>query len=256
MLLPGTPSDEVAEILDDGNGDITTVFVSMATRHPQGTDAEYLQWHSLDHRPEQHRLSAVRASLRLVSTPACRAARAVSTPRFDPIDHVMTYFFSDVGGMAGFLTLSTALGDAGRKLPLLPPVERGVYAVQNKAASPRVKVGADVLPWWPIRGMYLLVEAHVAPAADLTEVDGVAGVWSVSSLDVGPELASARPGQQLTYCFLDEDPVDTAARLRPVLEKRWDSTGVEPLFAAPFIRSSRTSGTAMFRERGIPCASG
>ena len=84
MDLPGTPSDEVTEILATGSGDITTMFVSMATRHPEGTDAEYLRWHTLDHRPEQHRLSAVRASLRLVSTPACRAARAVSTSRFDP----------------------------------------------------------------------------------------------------------------------------------------------------------------------------
>ena len=38
---------------------------------------------------------AVRASLRLVSTPACRAARAASQDRYDAIDHVMTYFFSD-----------------------------------------------------------------------------------------------------------------------------------------------------------------
>ncbi len=149
MLLPGTPSDDVADVLATGDGDITTLFVSMATRHPEGTDAEYLQWHTLDHRPEQHRLSAVRASLRLVSTPACRAARAVRHDRFDAVDHVMTYFFSDVAGMDGFLTLSTALGDAGRKLPLLPPVERGVYGVQSKVAAARVKAGADVLPWWP-----------------------------------------------------------------------------------------------------------
>ncbi|MDT5250899.1 MAG: hypothetical protein QOJ28_3533, partial [Mycobacterium sp.] len=27
MLLPGTPSDEVADIVVNGNGDITTVFV-------------------------------------------------------------------------------------------------------------------------------------------------------------------------------------------------------------------------------------
>ncbi|BBZ41541.1 hypothetical protein MCNS_46040 [Mycobacterium conspicuum] len=75
MELPGTPSDEVAEILAAGRGEITTLFVSMATRHPDGTDADYLRWHTLDHRPEQHRLAAVRASLRLVSTPACRSAR-------------------------------------------------------------------------------------------------------------------------------------------------------------------------------------
>ena len=58
MRLPGTPSDEVADILATGSGDITTMFVSMATRHPEGADAEYLHWHTLDHRPEQHRLSA------------------------------------------------------------------------------------------------------------------------------------------------------------------------------------------------------
>src|SRR5436190_21270096 len=129
MLLPGTPSDDIAGVLATGTGDITTLFVSMATRHPDGADAEYLRWHTLDHRPEQHRLSAVRASLRLVSTPACRAARAVQHGRLDDVDHVMTYFFSDTAGLEGFLTLSKALGAAGRKLALLPHLERGVYDV-------------------------------------------------------------------------------------------------------------------------------
>jgi hypothetical protein len=234
MLLPGRPSDEVTDILATGNGDITTTFVSMARRHPDGTDAEYLQWHTLDHRPEQHRLSAVRASLRLVSTPACRAARAVRYEHLDPVDHVMTYFFTDAAGLDGFLTLSAALGGAGRKLRLLPPVERGVYGMQSRVAAARVKVGADVLPWWPARGVYLLLETHAALPAELLEVDGVAGIWSMASLEVGPELANAPAGQQLTYCFLDQDPVATAARLRPVLEKRWAVTDIDPLFAAPF----------------------
>ena len=234
MQLPGTPSDDVQPVLDNGNGAVTTLFVSMATRHPEGTDADYLQWHSLDHRPEQHRLTSVRASLRLVSTPACRAARAVQHDRFDVVDHVMTYFFSDTAGLEGFLTLSKALGDADRKLPLLPHIERGVYDVRQKTAAPRIKIGADVLPWWPIRGAYLLLESAATPAAELIEVDGVAGVWSTTAIDVGPRLASARPGQQLTYCFLDQDPVATAHRLLPVLEKRWAATDIEPLFAAPF----------------------
>jgi hypothetical protein len=82
MLLPGTPSDDVGIVLDHGDGDVTTVFASMATRHPDGTDADYLQWHGLDHRPEQHRLSAVRALIRLESTPRCRAA---TTERLRPV---------------------------------------------------------------------------------------------------------------------------------------------------------------------------
>jgi hypothetical protein len=234
MELPGTPSDDVAAVRAEGRGDIGTLFVSMATRHPDGTDADYLRWHTLDHRPEQHRLSAVRASLRLVSTPACRAARAASPAPYDAIDHVMTYFFTDPGGMESFLTLSKALGDAGRKLPLLPPVERGVYDVTGRRASPRVKVGADVLPWWPAVGVYLLLERGTAAPTDLLDVDGVAGVWTATSLDVGPRLANASAGQTVSYCFLDADPIDTAGRLRPVLERRWSDAGVTPLFAAPF----------------------
>ena len=72
------------------------------------------------------------------------------------------------------------------------------------------------------------------PPADLVDVDGVGGAWSVASQDVDGRLASARAGQMLTYCFLDDDPVATADRLRPVLAARWQQDGVEPLLAAPF----------------------
>jgi hypothetical protein len=232
--LPGTPSDNVTAILATGHGGISTLFVSMATRHPDGEDADYLRWHTLDHRPEQHRLAAVRASLRLVSTPACRSARAASHDRFDPIDHVMTYFFTDPSGLKEFLELGRALGDAGRIPTLLPPVERGVYEVRSKASAPRVKVGADVLPWWPVRGVLLLVERATAPIAGLLDVEGVAGVWSASAMDIGPKLANAQPGQSITYCFLDDDPVETGTRLKPVLAKRWHDSRVQPLLFAPF----------------------
>src|SRR5258708_40110412 len=115
MLLPGAPSDDVAGVRATGDGDISTLFVSMSTRHPDGADAEYLRWHTLDHRPEQHRLSGGRASLRLVSTPACRAARAASRDRYDAVDPVMTCFFSDRGGLTGGFDLAKALTGADRR---------------------------------------------------------------------------------------------------------------------------------------------
>jgi len=230
--LVGTPSDEVPEILAEGRGGITTLFVSMAERHPDGADAQYLRWHTLDHRPEQHRLGSVRASLRVVSTPACRAARAASDERFDAIDHVMTYFFADIGGLDDFNRLSRALSGAGRVPFVLTPVQRGVYAVETRVAAPRAKAGSDVLPWWPARGVYLLLEQGAAPAIQLTDVPGVAGLWSAGSVPTG--LSTAGSGQQITYCFLDDDPVETAARLRPVLEQRWRVAGIRPLLAAPF----------------------
>jgi hypothetical protein len=193
-----------------------------------------LRWHTLDHRPEQHRLSAVRASLRLVSTPACREARALGDGQFDAVDHMMTYFFSDVDGLQAFNELSGALGGADRKVALLPPVQRGVYDVQTRVAVPRIKIGSDVLPWWPARGVYLLLEQGDAPPAELLGVEGVAGVWSASAREVDRSLATAQAGQRITYCFLDDEPAATAERLRPALEKRWARADVEPLFAAPF----------------------
>jgi hypothetical protein len=232
--LVGTPSDDAPDILATGRSGVTTIFVSMSERHPEGKDADYLEWHTFDHRPEQQRLASLRTSVRVVSTPACRAARAASDGHHDGIDHVMTYFFSDIAGLGEFADLSVALRNAGRTPYVLPAVERGVYHLSGTAAAPRIKVGADVLPWWPMRGVYLLVERGEAPATGLTEVPGVGGAWWGTGIPVDPSLASAAPGAQITYCFLDDDPVATAGRLRPALEKRWADGTTEPLFAAPF----------------------
>jgi hypothetical protein len=234
-VLVGTPSDEVPAMLATGRTDITTLYVSMSARHPQGHDADYLQWHSLDHRPEQHRLTKLRASFRLVSTPACRAARAASDKRYDATDHLMTYMFTDVAGLPEFSELNAAMATAGRTPYLLPMIERAVYRLDGTAAAPRIKVGADVLPWWPAKGIYLLVEEGRAKASDLLDVPGVGGAWWGAALPMEPPYASAsNEGLQITYCFLDDDPAETAGRLRPLLTKRWANAGVKPLLAAPF----------------------
>jgi hypothetical protein len=233
-ILVGTASDDAPAILATGRTDITTLFVSMSARHPEGRDADYLAWHSLDHRPEQHRLAALRASFRLVSTPACRAARAISNDRYDAADHLMTYLFSDTAGLAQFGELATALAQAGRMPYLLPAVERAVYRLHGTGAARRIKAGADVLPWWPARGVYVLIErGGVSPAA-LLDVPGVGGVWWAGSIANSSYATSQEGALQITYCFLDEDPPQAAQRLRRVLEKRWEPSGSEPLFAAPF----------------------
>jgi hypothetical protein len=112
--LVGSPSDDVPQILATGTREITSLYVSLSARHAEGKDAEYLAWHTLDHRPEQYRVSAIKASLRMVSTPACRAARAAAQPPFDAVDHVMIYFFSDQHGLTGFGDLAVALRACGR----------------------------------------------------------------------------------------------------------------------------------------------
>jgi hypothetical protein len=234
-LLPGTPSDDVPRMLATGRTDVTTVYVSMSSRHPEGRDADYLAWHSLDHRPEQHRLAALRASFRLVSTAACRAARGTAHERYDAVDHVMTYLWTDRSALSAFNELNAAMAEAGRTPYLTPTVERSVFGLDGAAAAARIKVGADVLPWWPSTGVYLLVERRGPSPADLVEVDGVGGVWWGGAVPMEPPYTTRdNTGLQISYCFLDDDPPAVGERLRPVLEDRWSRSGAEPLLAAPF----------------------
>src|SRR5262249_7892663 len=237
-VLVGTASDDVPEILAIGRIDVTTIFVSMTARHPEGRDADYIEWHCLDHRPEMHRLASMRASLRLVSTPECRAARAAGEGPYGGVDHVMTYLMA--GGtdaaLEEFPGLNAALLRVGRTPYSLPMIQRAVYGFDGIAASPRIKVGADVLPWWPPRGAYVLLERGAAPVSDFVEVPGVGGVWWATGIAKGEPFSVGAPnsGLQIAYCHLDDEPVAVAERLCPVVEKRWADSRVAPLLAAPF----------------------
>ena len=234
-VLVGAASDECPAILATGRTDVTTIYTSLSKRHPDGRDADYLEWHSLDHRPEQHRLAQLRASFRMVSTPACRAARAASDERFDEADHLQSYFFTDLSAMDSFNDLSVALRDAGRAPYLLPLVERAVYRVDGTAAAPRIKVGADVLLWWSAKGVYFMIERGGGPVADLLDVPGVGGAWWGGAEPMEPPFCTRdNSGLQVSYLFLDDEPAEVAKRLRPRLEQRWSRTGNDPLLAAPF----------------------
>ena len=234
-VLVGTPSDECPAILATGRTDVTTIYTSLSKRHPDGRDADYLEWHTLDHRPEQHRLPQLRASFRMVSTPECRAARAASDERYDEADHLQSYFFAGLSAMDSFNDLSVALRDAGRAPYLLPLVERAVYRLDGTAASQRIKIGADVLLWWSAKGVYFMIERGGSPVADLLDVPGVGGAWWGGAEPMDPPFCTRdNSGLHVSYLFLDDEPAEVARRLRPRLEQRWSETGNEPLLAAPF----------------------
>jgi hypothetical protein len=233
MKLTGTPSDDLPAVLASGAPDVRMIFTSMTSREPGGRDADYLEWHSLDHRPEQYRIAGLRHSIRLISTPACRAARAVSDSRYDAVDHVMTYFFAADAALDQFNKLSAALG-GGRRPFRLPTVHASYFNLAGKVASRKAIAGADVIPWRPSLGVYLIVEQGLQSPADIANVDGVAGIWWHEG---GPPAAPGFPdntGLQVSYCFTDKDPVETAAQLRQPLEQRWAEGKSVPLLAAPF----------------------
>jgi hypothetical protein len=232
--LKGSPSDDTPAIGAVGGSSAEVVFVSFSKRNPEGRDREYLEWHTLDHRPEQHRIRTLVASLRLVSTPRCRRARGATSELFDQVDHVMSYFFTGPDSLADFAQLSVALQNAGRNPGPLPPVDRGLFAISGRAASPRIKISADVLPWWPVKGMYLLVEKGHQPPLSLINLSGVGGAWWANGLPKSPYTTSDHSGLQITYLFLDKDPAETADDMLEPLQKRWAEGSVAPLLAAPF----------------------
>lgn len=234
LHLEGTPSDELPDVLATGTSDARLLFISLSAREPSGRDAEYVEWHSLDHRAEQHRLAGLRQSLRLVSTPACRAVRATSVGHYDDVDHVMTYLFNDAAALPGFTDLGAALNVAGRMPLRLPSVEFMIADLVGKAASPAAVAGADVIPWRPSLGVYLIIEKGEGPVEDLVEVPGVAGVWWYQGAVAPDPYATDARGRQITYCYLDDDPVATGERLGEVMKRRWASGDVEGLLAAPF----------------------
>jgi hypothetical protein len=232
--LEGTHSDQLADVLATGSTDVQLAFISLSAREPTGRDADYIAWHSLDHRPEQHRLAGLRSSLRLVSTPACCAARAANDDRFAAVDHVMTYLFSDPTALSGFNELGASLNEGGRMPLRLPTVEFMTANLAGRVAAPRAVAGADVIPWRPAQGVYLIIETGGSPVDALADVAGVAGIWWYDgALAPAPYSTDAR-ALRITYCYLDDDPVATAERLGEHMQRRWASGAVTGLLAAPF----------------------
>ena len=234
MQLVGTPSDQLPDVLATGASDANFVFLSFSGRDTQGRDAEYIAWHSLDHRPEQYRLAGIRNSIRLVSTPAARAARAANQAPFDAVDHIMTYQFADPSAMPAFTELGAALDRGGRMTHRLPSVTYLTADRQGMLAAPRAVAGADVLPWRPALGVYVIIEQGNASPEALLDAPGVAGIWWWQGFAEPSGMGVHSPGKQITYCFLDEDPVACAAALGERLKARWASGAVTGLLAAPF----------------------
>ena len=230
----GTPSDVCPPILATGTTDARLVFLSLSRREAVGRDAEYLAWHTMDHRPEQYRISGLRHSLRVVSTPECRAARAASVAEYDDVDHVVAYMFTGPEPIPAFHQLYHALVDNGRFEPKLPPVGFVVGECQGRVAAPRAVIGADVVPWRPMKGLYLIIEEGRAPAEDLIDVPGVAGIWWFDGIDSPAPFQGTAKGRQITMCYLDDDPLVSAAALAERLAKRWKGGAVKGLLAAPF----------------------
>jgi hypothetical protein len=239
---------------------VKAATMSLSASSPDGDDRPYLEWHQLDHLPEQYQIPGLLYGQRWASTPECRAARAFQSDRFAPTNHVVQYLFGDPVGQAvdDWFTLGARLAAVGRFPFRLPAVMLAGFDVVGCHAAPSASVTPEVVPYRPNRGMYLVVELPGTTGrppvwtADQLErllgIDGVGGLWTFVSGSIRPDRLD-QTGYHAAVCFLDGDPADVAGPVGKVVVDRWDHTAVTPEFAAPFV-SVRPWDWDRFRQTG------
>ena len=179
----------------------------------------YNQWHQLDHMPEQFPLDGIAYGQRWVSTPACRAARAVSGPRLDPIHYVTLYLMTAPveGTLREFFALGKELHEKDRFHRHRHAHLSGPFALVATAVAPRVLISAPAVPYRPHRGIYVTVQDAGSSAVSVdtaVTIPGVAGAWAFGDEE-----------HRITVLWCDDDALTVAARVPAV-------DGAE--FAGPF----------------------
>jgi hypothetical protein len=197
----------------------------------------YNEWHQLDHMPEQYPLDGVAYGQRWVSTPACRAARAVSEPPLDSIHYVTLYLMTEPveRTLREFMQLGRDLHAVGRFHLHRRAQLSGPFPLCDVAVAPSVLISADAVPYRPNLGVY--VEVDELPDGDdaageafirgvhlpaVCAQPGVAGAWS---------FADER--RRVTVTWLEAPPLDMNDRLAPIVARRRESSGGRTIFAGP-----------------------
>lgn len=225
-------------------------FLSLTGTSPSGNDAAYLEWHAMDHLPEQYALPGMLNGQRWRSTPSCRAERAAAADWLDEVENVVCYLMGDppVPTLDDFMALGRTLANLGRYPEVIPSRFLGGFELLGAHAAPRVLVSDEVMPWRPNEGIYLIIERltdrsaadahlqriHREEIPALLEVPGVAGVWWFGTSPRYRHPTFTEGDFRVSVCYLDAEPAAVAADLRPLVERRFHGAPVEPILAAPF----------------------
>jgi hypothetical protein len=233
-------------------------FFSVSDAAPGGEadDRAYLAWHQLDHMPEQYQIPGIVHGQRWVSNDSCAAARSCATGAFEHVHHVVLYLMGDPveQTLDDFFDLGGRLAGRGRFPRDIPRRFLGALELLDARAAPRVLVSAEVVPFRPNQGVYLLVE-QPAPAAvgarsgadpgylrwrhgehldGIVATPGVAGAWVFATAPRYRRGRYSEGDHRITVCYLDGDPGEAGEALRPLVEEAWRDAPVTPLLAAPF----------------------
>ena len=214
-----------------------------------GDDASYLRWHLLDHMPEQYQLPGVVLGQRWIADGDYPAARIAGNGPLADVGNVVNYLVGDPvqQTLDDFMQLGRRLAEVGRFPERRSSLALRMLALHCWHAAPRARVSAEVVPFRPHRGVLLVIEEPTdgAPASwmqwlyaehhpALLEMPGVAGAWMYGSTGTWKlPKAAVGPDIYATVVYLDDDPLTTLKTLAPVIEERWVTGAVRPLFAGP-----------------------
>ena len=229
---------------------VKAAFFSITPPAPPDDDGSYLRWHLLDHMVEQYQLPGIQYALRYIADGEYLDRRIVATGHLENVGNVVNYLVGDPVQQThdDFMELGPRLAEMGR----FPEVRPSLAAAHAGAvALVRVAPGADLpggraVPAPPrcrrdrrgaggrrrrVRGC-----SGCTPTTTrrVLATPGVAGAWMYGTSNTW-KLHPATQGdpQYTTVIYLDDDPLATTQALAPLVEERWESDAVRPLFAGP-----------------------
>jgi hypothetical protein len=222
---------------------------SLTPPAPPDGDGSYLRWHLLDHMPEQYQLPGVVLGQRWIADGDYPARRIAGSGPLMDLGNVVNYLVGDPvqTTLDDFMQLGRRLAEAGRFPERRPSLGLRMLALLDWSAAPHALVSPEVVPFRPHRGVLLIIEEPTdgVPASwlewlrsehhpTLLETPGTAGAWMYGSTGSWKLPAAATgPDVYATVVYLDDDPLATTKVLTPLVEQRWATGAVRPLFAGP-----------------------
>lgn len=228
---------------------VKAAFFSFTPPAAPDDDGSYLRWHLLDHMPEQYQLPGIQLALRYIADGEYLTSRIASSGHLEEVGNVVNYLVGDPVQQThdDFMQLGRRLAELGRFPEVRPSLQLRMPALLRWSGAPQALVSAEVVPFRPHRGVVVIVEEplsddvgawlqwlHTEHYPALLSTPGTAGAWmygSTSTWNLHP-VTQGDP-QYTTVVYLDDDPLEVTKALTPVLEERWRTGAVRPLFAGP-----------------------
>ena len=222
---------------------------SLTAATPPDDDGSYLRWHLLDHMPEQYQLPGIVHGLRWIADGDYLEHRLAADGPLGEVGNAVHYLVSDPveETFDDFVALGRTLRDNGRFPITRPSLQVAGLRLLQWQSAPHALISAEVVPFRPHRGILLIVEEstdgrsndwlqwlHAEHYPALLAAPGTAGAWTFGSTIAWQIPRGWRTDHQyITVVYLDDDPLTVTDALAPLIEERWRSVAVRPVFAGP-----------------------